>query len=99
MSKESTADVLPAPASAEPQTPARGRRFVIPQLLQEEVDPALATWPLVAYCFITGWMCASSLLFASCIDAHNIFQNSDVTSFSALFVWCAFQTGNTLQVR
>jgi len=43
-----------------------------------EVDPDLSTGPLVAYCFMTGWI--------------------DVVSFSAVFVWCAFQTGNTLQL-
>jgi len=44
----------------------------------EEVDPAQSTWPLTAYCLMTGWI--------------------DAVSFSAVFVWCAFQTGNTLQL-
>ncbi|KAI0037230.1 hypothetical protein K488DRAFT_39447 [Vararia minispora EC-137] len=69
---------LPRPASADQQAPTRGSPFVIPQYLKEDIDPAQSTWPLAAYCFITGWI--------------------DVTSFSAVFVWCAFQTGNTLQL-
>ncbi|KAI0249750.1 hypothetical protein BJV78DRAFT_1276033 [Lactifluus subvellereus] len=43
-----------------------------------EVDPELSTFPLAAYCFMTGWI--------------------DAVSFSAIFVWCAFQTGNSVQL-
>ncbi|KIM86880.1 hypothetical protein PILCRDRAFT_290466 [Piloderma croceum F 1598] len=47
--------------------------------LKGDVDPAQATGPLLAYCFMTGLI--------------------DSVSFSAIFVWCGFQTGNGTQVR
>jgi hypothetical protein len=25
--------------------------------LMQDVNPDLSTWPLVAYCFMTGWLC------------------------------------------
>ncbi|KAF8881792.1 hypothetical protein BD779DRAFT_1545336 [Infundibulicybe gibba] len=46
--------------------------------LMGDVDPAQATGPLGAYCFMTGFI--------------------DAVSFSAIFVWCGFQTGNFLQL-
>ncbi|KAJ7609704.1 hypothetical protein FB45DRAFT_943775 [Roridomyces roridus] len=46
--------------------------------LNSEVDPARATGPLAAYCFMTGFI--------------------DAISFSAIFVWCGFQTGNFAQL-
>ncbi|KAJ3531895.1 hypothetical protein NM688_g7506 [Phlebia brevispora] len=46
--------------------------------LMSEVDPARSTYPLLAYCFMTGYI--------------------DAVCFSAVFVWCAFQTGNTVQL-
>lgn len=61
-----------------------------------EVDPALCTGPLTAYCFMTGFMFVKK----NCILAlpRNLTQNSsDVVSFSSIFVWCGFQSGNTAQ--
>lgn len=69
--------------------------------LMENVDPARAMSPLASYCFMTGFMCVS---FSSCgcwkLKAYFCpFLHSDAISFSAVFVWCGFQTGNTVQVR
>ena len=65
-----------------------------------EVDPDRSTIPLAAYCFMTGWMSVSlSLCHNPVTIADTVPSHSDVVSFSAVFVWCAFQTGNTLQVR
>ncbi|KAI0337654.1 hypothetical protein BDW22DRAFT_864793 [Trametopsis cervina] len=46
--------------------------------IMSDVDPERSTFPLAAYCFMTGFI--------------------DVICFSAIFVWCAFQTGNTVQL-
>ncbi|KAL0958493.1 hypothetical protein HGRIS_000632 [Hohenbuehelia grisea] len=46
--------------------------------LNSDVDPAQATAPLAAFCFMTGFI--------------------DSVSFSAIFVWCGFQTGNFVQL-
>ncbi|KAF9525234.1 hypothetical protein CPB83DRAFT_818969 [Crepidotus variabilis] len=48
------------------------------QYLQQDVDPAECTWPLTAFCFMTGF--------------------TDAVCFSAIFVWCGFQTGNFTQL-
>ncbi|KAF8217739.1 hypothetical protein K438DRAFT_1795562 [Mycena galopus ATCC 62051] len=48
------------------------------QHLNTEVDPAQATGPLAAFCFMTGFI--------------------DAISFTAIFVWCGFQTGNFAQL-
>ncbi|KAF9457815.1 hypothetical protein BDZ94DRAFT_1272156 [Collybia nuda] len=46
--------------------------------LNSDVDPALSTGPLAAFCLMTGYI--------------------DVVSFSAIYVWCGFQTGNFVQL-
>ncbi|THH23279.1 hypothetical protein EUX98_g7897 [Antrodiella citrinella] len=46
--------------------------------LLDEVDPERSTFPLAAYCFMTGFI--------------------DAVSFTAVFVWCGFQTGNSVQL-
>ncbi|OSD07841.1 hypothetical protein PYCCODRAFT_1401846 [Trametes coccinea BRFM310] len=43
-----------------------------------DVDPIHSTFPLAAYCFMTGFI--------------------DSVSFTAVFVWCGFQTGNSVQL-
>ncbi|TCD62663.1 hypothetical protein EIP91_006585 [Steccherinum ochraceum] len=43
-----------------------------------DVDPERSTFPLAAYCFMTGYI--------------------DAVSFTAVFVWCGFQTGNSVQL-
>ncbi|KAH8076012.1 hypothetical protein BXZ70DRAFT_963536 [Cristinia sonorae] len=43
-----------------------------------DVDPDRSTFPLAAYCFMTGFI--------------------DAVSFSAVFVWAGFQTGNSCQL-
>ncbi|KAJ7928154.1 hypothetical protein B0H13DRAFT_1018783 [Mycena leptocephala] len=48
------------------------------QHLNTDLDPAQATGPLSAFCFMTGFI--------------------DAISFSAIFVWCGFQTGNFAQL-
>ena len=64
--------------------------------IMEEVDPSRSTLPLSAYCFMTGFMCVSLLhiMLIGCSPGID----SDSISFSAIFVWCGFQTGNTVQV-
>ncbi|KAI0827006.1 hypothetical protein BC628DRAFT_1370319 [Trametes gibbosa] len=46
--------------------------------LMTDVDPLQSTFPLAAYCFMTGFI--------------------DSVSFTAIFVWCGFQTGNSVQL-
>ncbi|KAH9855690.1 hypothetical protein C2E23DRAFT_814463 [Lenzites betulinus] len=46
--------------------------------LMADVDPLQSTFPLAAYCFMTGFI--------------------DSVSFTAIFVWCGFQTGNSVQL-
>ncbi|KAJ7609710.1 hypothetical protein FB45DRAFT_344546 [Roridomyces roridus] len=48
------------------------------EFLSQQVDPESSTAPLVAYCFVTGFI--------------------DAISFTAVFVWCGFQTGNVAQL-
>ena len=63
--------------------------------LLAEVDGELSTAPLSAYCFMTGFMCVNCTL---CPPRVSSFFFSDAVTFSAIFVWCAFQTGNSVQV-
>ncbi|KAI1791885.1 hypothetical protein LXA43DRAFT_944977 [Ganoderma leucocontextum] len=46
--------------------------------LTAQVDPDRCSFPLIAYCFITGLI--------------------DAVSYSTVFVWAGFQTGNTVQL-
>lgn len=78
----------------------RGRTVSLWNYLMTDVDSKETTGPLAAYCFMTGYMYVSSC------PAHEKIYNrscapirSDVVSFSAIFVWCGFQTGNFAQVR
>lgn len=67
----------------------------VKSFMMEEIDPARAPVPLVAYCFMAGFMYVFSDLASFSLTR----QLSDAVSFSAIFVWCAFQTGNFVQVR
>lgn len=67
--------------------------------LMEDVDSSQTTAPLAAYCFMTGYMCVNSNIPSSTITNTRVLSLSDVISFSAIFVWCGFQTGNFAQVR
>jgi uncharacterized membrane protein YoaK (UPF0700 family) len=59
--------------------PRKDTRYVsFRESLMLEVDPAHATPPLAAFCFMTGFI--------------------DALCFSAIFVWCGFQTGNFAQL-
>lgn len=67
--------------------------------LKGDVDPEQATAPLVAYCFMTGMMCVNHFIFIVSIHCLTVLAiNRDSVSFSAIFVWCGFQTGNGTQV-
>ena len=68
--------------------------------MMEDIDEKhnLTTIPLVGYCLMTGWMCVFSS-FLSRQYANGSAVRRDVVAFSAIFVWCAFQTGNSVQVR
>ena len=96
-------------ASSEPSASSRSPMWPaapggLKDYLMTQVNPDLSTIPLAAYCFMTGWMCvalASSLIlvsFRSLTLCINFFLYSDAVCFSAIFVWCGFQTGNSLQV-
>jgi len=70
-----------------------------------DVDPSHATFPLAAFCFMTGFMYATifsvlgpSLVRPWSLDLTTAFDHSGAISFSAIFVWCGFQTGNFVQV-
>ncbi|TDL19566.1 hypothetical protein BD410DRAFT_791947 [Rickenella mellea] len=76
---DSSAPTLPtATTDFPPKQPSRMSTSTIKKYLLADVDPALSTPPLAAYCFMTGFI--------------------DAISFSAVFVWCGFQTGNTVQL-
>lgn len=51
---------LPVPVSSSPSTslPSQSASRGLQDFLMSEVDPELSTFPLAAYCFMTGWMCA-----------------------------------------
>ncbi|KAK7059714.1 Aldedh domain-containing protein [Favolaschia claudopus] len=68
-------DVEQQQQAPEPKDPGR---LTFWQHLDTDVDPAGATGPLAAFCFMTGFI--------------------DAISFSAIFVWCGFQTGNFAQL-
>lgn len=63
----------------------------------EDIDPKKAVVPLSAYCFMTGFMCALRLRRSRFFFCSRL--RRDAVCFSAIFVWCAFQTGNSVQVR
>ncbi|KAH8993610.1 hypothetical protein EDB86DRAFT_2928827 [Lactarius hatsudake] len=89
---------LPAPVSSStPSTTySTPRHGGLRDFLMTEVDPDRSTIPLAAYCFMTWMDVRLSLCHSLVAIADTI--TSDVVSFSAVFVWCAFQTGNTLQL-
>ncbi|KAA1473103.1 hypothetical protein DENSPDRAFT_222914 [Dentipellis sp. KUC8613] len=79
-SKAEEAGVLPRPVSTDSST-SNAMRYIpggLRNYLFADVDPSQATWPLAAYCFMTGYI--------------------DAISFSAIYVWCGFQTGNSVQL-
>lgn len=80
-SKEAN-EALPQPALASiREKPSILDRLVPTRLLdylELDVDPSQSTYPLAAFCFMTGYI--------------------DAISFSAIFVWCGFQTGNSVQL-
>ncbi|EJD44874.1 hypothetical protein AURDEDRAFT_114228 [Auricularia subglabra TFB-10046 SS5] len=73
---KSSSDQLPPPATAQ-QEPLP-MRFRVLEHLRADVDPERAAFPMIWFCFMTGYI--------------------DSISFSACFIWCAFQTGNTIQL-
>jgi hypothetical protein len=97
----SPATSMPSMSSRCPLWEVPSRRGGLKDYLMTTVDPERSTIPLAAYCFMTGWMCAAfnpvSFLIVICL--LSISSHSSAVSFSAVFVWCAFQTGNSLQVR
>ena len=63
--------------------------------LRGDIDPEAATLTLIAYCFMTGFVCVS---FSGLCYVYSPLVNSDSVTFSAAYVWCGFQTGNGTQV-
>ena len=90
--------LLPAIHTRDLESSDPSRMRSLRTFLMEEIDTAHAAAPLSAYCFMTGFMCAlsNSLRFWF---LRSPADHSDAVSFSAVFVWCAFQTGNSVQVR
>jgi hypothetical protein len=64
--------------------------------LTASVDPAKCTQCLAAFSFMTGFM---SVLLLGQLRLFTESFDSDVISFSAIWVWCGFQTGNFIQVK
>lgn len=57
--------------------------------LWKDVDPDQSSIPLTAYCFMTGFMCVqSSILLGH--EANTGLR--DAITFTAVSVWCGFQT-------
>ncbi|KAI0777491.1 hypothetical protein BD413DRAFT_466868 [Trametes elegans] len=84
---EQKAESLPAPVSSKESYSTiveTARLWTSPRTVfsvkhwMTDVDPAQSTFPLAAYCFMTGFI--------------------DSVSFTAIFVWCGFQTGNSVQL-
>ncbi|OBZ77952.1 hypothetical protein A0H81_02078 [Grifola frondosa] len=81
---EQKADTLPHPVSSASTAVDTARLWLSPmdvfslRHLMTDVDPLKSTFPLAAYCFMTGFI--------------------DSVSFTAIFVWCGFQTGNSVQL-
>lgn len=63
--------------------------------LLAEVDETRSTLPLAGYCFMTGVMCVRYSPFTAYLT---LFSFSNALIFSAIFIWCGSQTGNTVQV-
>ncbi|KAJ7255312.1 hypothetical protein C8J57DRAFT_1186564 [Mycena rebaudengoi] len=64
--------------------------------LNSDVDPAQCTPPLAAFCFMTGFMCVLTRSTSTENAQRATFR--DAISFTAIFVWCGFQTGNFAQL-
>ncbi|KAI0659016.1 hypothetical protein C8Q70DRAFT_916304 [Cubamyces menziesii] len=84
---EQKAEALPQPVSSKEshttivdtaQLWVSPRTVLSKRHLMTDVDPVHSTFPLAAYCFMTGFI--------------------DSVSFTAIFVWCGFQTGNSVQL-
>jgi hypothetical protein len=95
---------LPSPVSSPPSAPLpwpwQGMQINFHDFLKSEVDPELSTIPLAVYLLFHDRMDVrysypSSFFFARQL---NSVSHSDAVLFSAIFVWCTFQTGNSLQV-
>ncbi|KIK78461.1 hypothetical protein PAXRUDRAFT_16860 [Paxillus rubicundulus Ve08.2h10] len=86
-------DFLPLPAVQRKRSRDSGAStatFVnVKGFLLEEVDHERAITPLTAYCFMTG--------FIPKAEPRKL-PNSNAVCFSAIFAWCASQTGNTIQL-
>jgi hypothetical protein len=67
--------------------------------LMADVDPAQSTGPLTAFCFMTGYMCVHFQSSYPKLPPTPLPKIRDAISFSAIFVWCGFQTGNFIQVN
>jgi len=78
--QSSSSSTLPKPAVSKELVERKpwSSSEELKKYMWNDVEPALATTPLAAYCFMTGFI--------------------DSISFTAVFVWCGFQTGNTVQL-
>ena len=109
MAATSEKGALPQPASSASSSNKVDALWISPatlfsrEHLMGDVDGERSTFPLAAYCFMTGFMCVLICSLLCCPGAYLGLLDrpfsSDVVCFSAVFVWCAFQTGNTVQVR
>ena len=101
-SKESRHAPRPNAASND-LTRAGSRALMSQSFLSGEVDPShrRSTVLLAAFSFMTGLMCAAffPVGFHRLTTAYVACFTSDAVSFTAIFVWCGFQTGNFVQVQ
>jgi len=49
----------PVSSTLSASLPWQGMQSNFHDFLKSEVDPELSTFPLAAYCFMTGWMCVA----------------------------------------
>jgi hypothetical protein len=72
-------------------TTARLKRYLL-----VEVDEERASVPMASFCFMTGIMYVYPYDFVFLRPDFDSFSNAVI--FTAIFIWCGSQTGNTLQV-
>lgn len=69
--------------------------------LMSEIDPNMASFPLAAYCFMTGYVSQppplSPVNLLTLWRGVRIASQTDAITYTAAYVWSAFQTGNTIQ--
>jgi hypothetical protein len=68
------------------------------EYMSQDIDPLQASGALSAFSFMTGYTCVPTYLHLLMFRIFFDGVLSDAISFSAVFVWCGFQTGNWTQL-